>query len=217
MRTLTRFGVATAATAIASATVLAGAGAASAQFGGDTGSVAADAFTTTSASTISAERSSDGVTVTYTNRTDRSLACGGVSAPAAVVRVFDDHVKRYGVKSLTERAGLDLQAKLARFDEADMVDKVFVLNIDGSVVSDSGNPDFGDYDFFVDAGKSQTWSVPAPSGYAAGALLVCGEPDEDYDGTDGMPFSYVEYLSTSMSGGAPGSADVFGSLGSLGS
>ncbi|AWH93137.1 hypothetical protein [Dietzia lutea] len=43
--------------------------------------------------------------MTYTNRTDRSLACGGVSAPAAV-----------------------------------------------AVVGDTGNPDFGDYDFFVDAG-----------------------------------------------------------------
>ncbi|MGN0101681.1 MAG: hypothetical protein ACI39C_12145 [Dietzia sp.] len=217
MRTLTRFGIATAAAAIASATALAGAGVAGAQFAGDTGSVAAEGFTTRSASTISADRTPEGVTVTYTNKTDKSLVCGGVSAPSAVVGVFDDHVKRHGAKSLTERAGLDLQAKLARFDSANMADKVFVLNVDGLVVGGTFEPDFGEYDFFIEAGKTQTWNVPAPTGYTAGALVVCGEFDENYDGINGMPFSYVEYVSTSMAGGGSGSADVFGSLGSLGS
>jgi hypothetical protein len=213
MRSLTRLGVAAAATAIASATALAGAGVANAQFGGDTGSVAGDAFTTKSASTITSERTSEGVEVTYTNKTERSLACAGVSAPEAVVRVFDDHVKRYGANSLTEEAGLKLQAKLARFEGEDVEDKVFVLNIDGSVVGGTIDPGLGDYDYLVDPGKTQTWNVPAPSGYTAGALLVCGDPNEDYDGGEGNAFDYVEYLSTTQGGGVLGSLDVFGSLG----
>lgn len=217
MRSLTRIGVAVTAAALASATALAGAGLANAQFTGDSGSVAADGFTTRSASTIVSERTEGGVDVTYANKTDRSLGCFGLSAPTQAIEVFDAHVKRYGAKSLTDTAGARLQAKLDAVGGAEMADKVFALSYDGTVTGGGIDLDGGMFGVLIGGGESATWEVPAPAGYAAGALLVCAEPNAGYEDQDDMPFSYVEYVSTTMTGGVLGSLDVFGSLGSLGS
>lgn len=212
MRTLTRLGVAAAATALASATALAGAGVAGAQFT-DSGSVDPGDFTTSSPSTLVSERTADGVDVTYTNKTTRSVGCFGISVPSNVIKTFDDHVKRYGAASLTDANGAKLEDKLAEFND-DVADKVYILNFDGTVTDGelSTEPGFGDV--LIGPEKSLTWEVPAPTGYAAGALVLCAEPNEDFEDDESMPFSYVEYVSTNTSGGGSGSLGFLGSLGS---
>lgn len=214
MRTITRLGVAAAATALASATALAGAAAAGAQFGTESGSVAAGDFTMNSPSTLVSDRTSDGVDVTYTNKTTRSVACFGISAPSNVVKAFDDHVKRYGAASLTEDNGAKMEAKLASLS-GDLEGKLFLLGLDGTVSEGELGIDPGLGDVLTGPGKSAIWDVPAPTGYAAAALVLCGEPNEDFEDEESMPFSYVEYVSTNTSGG--GASGSLGFLGSLGS
>ncbi|USX45406.1 hypothetical protein [Dietzia kunjamensis] len=221
MRSSTRLGVAAAAAAIASVTALSGA--ASAQIGGDTGSVAAGDFTTKSPSILVSDRTDDGVEVTYTNKTDRSVACMGYSAPAEVIKAFDAHVDRYGVNSLTADASEAMSDTLEKYETEEMAARIFGLLFDGTVVGATGggvgfDPELPDV--FIDRDESMTWDVPAPTGYQAEALVLCVEPNEEFDyeaveGQDAMPFSYAEYVSTTQGRGILGSLDVGGSLGSL--
>lgn len=220
MRSLTRFGVAVAATAFASATAFAGAGAAMAQDLPSTGSVAGDNFTMSSKSTLSAQRTATGISVVYTNNTARSLVCGGVSAPANVITAFDAHVKKHGERSLASEPSAELQAAMAKFEaDPSMQNKVFSLGPGGDVTGSDLDSTVipGGEDPVVAPGKSLTWKVPAPSGYDAAAMVLCMQLNEDATGPEEV-FSYAEYLSTT-SGGGSGSlgSDGSGSLGSLGS
>lgn len=100
MRSLSRLGVAIAATALAGTTALAGAGVAGAQGIPDTGSVVGNNFTMSSNSTLSSTRTVAGIDVTYTNRTNKTLACSGISAPENFIEMMDAHVAKYGERSL---------------------------------------------------------------------------------------------------------------------
>ncbi|MVZ90165.1 hypothetical protein GQF49_06680 [Microbacter sp. ANSKLAB05] len=98
MRSLTRLGVAAAATAIASATALAGAGVAGAQ---DVDPVF------NSPSSVSVSGKGEATEVTYTNRSERDLLCTAFAGPDRLIADFYDYTKKTG-----DTAGVELPTEL---------------------------------------------------------------------------------------------------------
>ncbi|WP_314038304.1 hypothetical protein [Dietzia sp. CH92] len=137
-----------------------------------------------------------------------------------MIAAFDAHVKKYGERSLAEGPLGELDEKLGGFEsDPTLLGRIFSLSPDGQVIpADADGVELvpGQNDPLVAPGGTLRWDVPAPTGYNAGAFVLCYEVNSD--ATDlGDLFSYAEYLSTGTSGGGGllGSLDAGGSLGSL--
>lgn len=102
MRALSRLGVAAAATLFASATALAGAGVAAAE------EPAAPKPVFNSPSSVSVSGKGDKTKVTYTNKSDKDLACYAFAGPDRLIADFYSYAKKSGTIDGTDApAGLE--------------------------------------------------------------------------------------------------------------